>query len=163
VDLALVVALAVTTTLLAVTCGLLVVVLSAARRTRRDLDVSRSEVERLAARVERMERDATQRPVVPETGYLITDAGTRRPEEPAGTDEVRTRVVLSAGLAEPVVKVLAFGYGVHRALSPQNRNRIRFEMAREIRRARKLRRRTARRAQRQATSRARAAGSQAVT
>jgi len=39
------------------------------------------------------------------------------------------------------VKVVAFGHGVRRALSAESRNRIWFEMRREVRRARKQRRR----------------------
>jgi len=159
VDLALVVALAVTVTLLAVAVVLLAVVMAGSRRTRQALDDSQAEVKRLTARVDQLERSAAQqRPTVPEAGYLITDAGTpRRASIDDHSEGNQTRVVLSAGLAEPVVKVLAFGYGVHRALSPQNRNRIRFEMRREVRRARKQRRRTARTAQRKSTAQARAA------
>ena len=51
------------------------------------------------------------------------------------------RVVLSATLGEPLVRAVALGHGVRRALSAESRNRIRFEMRREVRRARKQRRR----------------------
>jgi hypothetical protein len=37
------------------------------------------------------------------------------------------------------VKVAAFGHGLRRALSPESRNRIGFEMRREVRAARKRR------------------------
>jgi hypothetical protein len=67
--------------------------------------------------------------------FVITDAG-----RPARAD-VPDRVVLSAAVGEPLVKVVAFGHGVRRALSPESRNRIWFEMRREVRRARKQRRR----------------------
>ncbi|MGN6723175.1 MAG: hypothetical protein ACTHJM_11235 [Marmoricola sp.] len=74
-------------------------------------------------------------PVVAE--FLITDIGTEAPEIP---DEVSSRLVLSATVGEPLVRLAAFAYGVRKALTPENRNRIRFEMRREIRRARKARR-----------------------
>ena len=54
---------------------------------------------------------------------------------------VPDRLVLSATVGEPLVKVAAFSHGVRRALSAQSRNRIWFEMRREVRAARKRRRR----------------------
>lgn len=151
-DLALVVTLAVTAVLLAVACGLLAVALTGSRRAGRALEASQAEAAALAARIEQLERaPRAPEPVVPETGFLITDVGTRhgdRGDDPSD-DAIRTQMVLSSVVAEPLVKALAFGYGVRRALSPQNRNRIRFEVRREVRRARKLRRRDARRAARQ--------------
>lgn len=73
--------------------------------------------------------------------FLITDAG-----EPATEQPIDDRVVLSATLGEPLIKVAAFGHGMRRALSPRSLNRIRFEMRREMRRARKERRREMRQA-----------------
>ena len=153
-DLALVVTLAVTAVLLAVACALLAVALTGSRRAGRALEASRAEVAALTARIEHLERTRrTPEPVVPETGFLITDVGTRHDDQgdDPGDDAARTQMVLSAVVAEPLVKALAFGYGVRRALSPQNRNRIRFEVRREVRRARKLRRRGARQAARRST------------
>jgi hypothetical protein len=75
-------------------------------------------------------------PVAPAVAeFLITDAGAPEPEA-----AVRDRVVLSATLGEPLVRVVAFGHGLRRALSAESRNRIRFAMRREVRRARKSRR-----------------------
>ena len=68
--------------------------------------------------------------------YLITDAGLEKP-----APNVPDRLVLSATLGEPLVKVVALGHGLARALSPESRNKIRFEMRREVRRSRKQRRR----------------------
>ena len=51
-------------------------------------------------------------------------------------------------LGESLVTIASFGYGVRRALSAENRNRIGFEMRREVRRARKQRRRDLREAKR---------------
>jgi hypothetical protein len=88
-------------------------------------------------------------PVVAE--FLITDIGTEARE---GAEEVSSRLVLSATVGEPLVKLAAFAYGVRRALTPENRNRIRFEMRREIRRARKARRAAGRAAAAEARSQA---------
>ncbi|HEX4191103.1 MAG TPA: hypothetical protein VHZ06_08925, partial [Marmoricola sp.] len=77
--------------------------------------------------------------------YLITDAGAVPGEvNPEDQVAVPDRLVLSATLGAPLVKVAAFGHGVRRALSPESRNRIRFEMRREVRSARKRRRRQVR-------------------
>jgi hypothetical protein len=63
---------------------------------------------------------------------------------------VSSRAVLSVTVGEPLVRLVAFGYGVRRALSAENRNRIAFEMRREVRRARKDRRRELKAARRSA-------------
>lgn len=55
--------------------------------------------------------------------------------------EVPDRLVLTATLGAPLVKVAAFSHGIGRALSAESRNRIRFEMRREVRASRKRRRR----------------------
>jgi hypothetical protein len=149
VDLTLVVGLAVTATLLAVTCVLLAFAVAGGRAARRALAASRAETERLAARLEQVERARQAHPPAIPEEYLITNVGSA-PEDDADDEGARTSLVLSTALAEPLVKALAFGYGVRTALSPQNRNRIRFEMRRTVRQARKRRRRTAREAAREA-------------
>jgi hypothetical protein len=53
---------------------------------------------------------------------------------------VPDQLVLSATIGEPLVKAAAFGHGLRRALGAQSRNRIWFEVRREVRRARKQRR-----------------------
>jgi hypothetical protein len=68
--------------------------------------------------------------------YVITDAGRGGPRA-----TLPDRVVLSAAVGEPLVKAMAFGHGLRRALSAQTRNRIGFEVRQEVRRARKHRRR----------------------
>ena len=59
-------------------------------------------------------------------------------------------------LRETVVKAAALVHGLRRALAPETRNRIRFEMRREVKRARKQRRADTRQARREWTSRQRA-------
>ncbi len=92
---------------------------------RRRLDVLTTQLERQSATMIRVDDPA----------FVITDAGTR--DEPTVSD----RVVLTATLGEPLVKAAALGHGLRRALSAESRNRIWFEMRREVRRARKQRRR----------------------
>lgn len=73
---------------------------------------------------------------------MITDAG----QPPRQVDD---RVVVSATLGEPLIKVVSTAYALRRSLSAENRNRIFFEMRREVRRARKQRRREMRAAWRE--------------
>jgi len=67
------------------------------------------------------------------------------------------RLVLSATVGEPLVKAMALGHGVRRALSAESRNRIWFEVRREVRRARKQRRRETKEAWRRMQAEERAA------
>lgn len=90
---------------------------------------------RLDAITEQLERQSAMIRV-DDPAYVITDAGASAPRP-----NVSDRVVLSASVGEPLVKVVAFGHGVRRALSAESRNKIWFEMRREVRRARKQRRR----------------------
>ena len=113
----------------------------------------RERVEDLAARVERRDApaavaDGASDAAADGAAYVITDAGTVPPLEPRPM--VSDRVVLNAALGEPLVRAVALGHGVRRALSAESRNRIRFEMRREAKRARKQRRREMRDAYREA-------------
>ncbi len=124
----------------------LVAVLRSRAASRRALAASRAETELLRQRLEMLEERAESlernSAAIAKTfaedhaSYLITDAGSERSEP-----NVPDRVVLSATFGEPLVKVVSFGHGLARALSPETRNRIWFEMRREVRRARKQRRR----------------------
>jgi hypothetical protein len=55
---------------------------------------------------------------------------------------------VSVAAGESLVRVLSLAHGVRRALSPENRNRIRFEMGREVKRSRRQRRRDLKEAKR---------------
>lgn len=127
--------------------GVVVLVLRALARSRHRLDAAARESadlrERLDALAEQLaEQQDRQRHALAATdqgngtAYVITDAGDVRPEP-----TVPDRVVLSATLGEPLVRAVSFGHGVRRAMSAESRNRIWFEMRREVRRARKQRRR----------------------
>ena len=80
--------------------------------------------------------------------------GTLRGTPAAADDEPATTTAstpLSAGqfasvaLGESLVRVLSLGYGVRRALTAESRNRIRFEMRREVKRSRRSAAATSRR------------------
>ncbi|MCZ4500776.1 MAG: hypothetical protein JWQ74_3331 [Marmoricola sp.] len=118
--------------------------LAAAQRESDDL---RSRLEQLTAL---LEPSLEELPAESAT-YLITDAG-RRTGRLAGAvgDQVQVpdRLVLSATVGRPLVKAAAFGHGVRRALSPESRNRIWYQMKREVRSARKRRKALVRQYQR---------------
>lgn len=116
---------------------------AAAASARADMEALRAQVEELSSELA-VARGAADG-VPPQTEYVITTAG-EPVADPGGLPTVPDRAVLSVTLGEPLVKIAAFGYGVRRALSAETRNRISFEMRREIKRARKERRRAARRA-----------------
>lgn len=137
-------------TLLAVLGALLAI--ASSRRAQRALDDSRADVAALRSRVDELE--ATRHAAVPAAAparpsaeYVITTAGTGGDAVPA-EPTVADRVVLSATFGEPLVKVVSLLYGVRRALSAEQRNRIGFAMRQEVKRARKQRRRETREARR---------------
>lgn len=127
--------------------------------TRAEAQALRERVESLARRLDRYDAARPDPTTVPDPGagtgagaaYVITDAGEDRPgvlAEPRPM--VADRVVLNAALGEPLVRAVALGHGLRRALGAESRNRIRFEMRRESKRVRKQRRREMREAYRQA-------------
>jgi hypothetical protein len=143
------------------------VALRASRRERRRLaalvESSHADVEALRARVEELSRELSTGSSV--TGaeaheFVITSLpdGTLRGTPVAAADEpsatTTTSTPLSAGqfasvaLGESLVRVLSLGYGVRRALTAESRNRIRFEMRREVKRSRRQRRRDLKEAKR---------------
>jgi len=132
------------------------VALRASRRERRRLaaqvDAAHADVEALRERVAELSRRlAGVRPAADAREaheFVITSLpdgrlrGTLAAEdepEPAGTP-LSAGQFASVALGESLVRVLSLGYGVRRALSAENRNRIRFEMRREVKRSRRQRR-----------------------
>jgi hypothetical protein len=166
-DLATVVALGTAASALLVGLLALWIMLLRARGLERQLVATRDDVAALGKRVEALVPEADPRPVRTELGYVITDLSepgdavtwtdvsplrrsedsTEQPSEAPA--EITTAAFASLALGESLVKAVAFGYGVRRALSPENRNRIAFEMRREVRRSRKQRRRELKQARRQ--------------
>jgi hypothetical protein len=146
-----------TTAVLLVLVVLLVMLLRSRAESRRELALAVAETAELRSRLdalsEQLERFVATGPVqVGDAAYVITDAGEPRPEP-----TVPDRVVLSATVGEPLVKVVSFGHGLRRALSAESRNRIWFEVRREVRRARKQRRRETKEAVRRMHAEERAA------
>jgi len=94
-------------------------------------------------------------PVAAPVEFVITDLGREEPPtEPVGLDGPAFADIV---FKETVVKAASFAHGVRRGLAPANRNRIRFEMKQEVRRARKQRRADLKAAQRDLHARQRAA------
>lgn len=128
------------------------VLLVRGRRSRADLEAmllaARRETDELRRRLDELtDHGATGAPVARARGgapeaFVITHVGD--PDEAEKTalaaSPVPDRLVLSATLGEPLVKVAAFSHGVRRALSPESRNRIWFEVRREVRASRRRRR-----------------------
>jgi hypothetical protein len=137
---------------LALLAVVLVALLVLARtRTTRELREARAEAASLRAQVEEIERrlaQAASRPRV-EAGYVITHLG-EEDHVPADRDGARASgsvervdgaLFADLVLRETVVKTASLAHGLRRALAAETRNRIRFEMRREVKRARKQRRR----------------------
>lgn len=132
--------------------------LQASRRDRRrlaaQLESAQADVEALRARVEEVcsrLNDGTSGGAGPEAHeFVITSLpdgtlrGTLAPSDDEPTTTVSSQLTAgqfaSVALGESLVRVLSLGYGVRRALSAENRNRIRFEMRREVKRSRRQRR-----------------------
>ena len=147
----------VVTVLVVLLIGYLVVV----RRTRRQLAATRRETAELRSRIEglsaqmaeQMARLRTHRapsrwpanrppdstsPTAP-AEYVITAIGTE-PDPGPGPERIDGRLFADIVLREAVVRAASLAHGVRRALAPETRNRIRFEMRREVKRSRKQRR-----------------------
>lgn len=134
----------------------------ARRRTERELAQARLETGELRARLTDLERrltrpDARQQ----QTEFVITDLGRDEaaapaaPEAPAPPPQVGSALFADLVLRETVVKAASLVYGVRRALDAETRNRIRFEMKREVRRSRKQRKADTREARREWAARQR--------
>ncbi len=126
---------------LGVVCLALVVALfrlrAVASRVSVDLKALREQLDGLERRV--AERPAAARVSAPAPAeFVITDLG--RAEQPAEPARVDGPAFADIVLRETVVKAASFAHGVRRGLAPATRNRIRFEMKQEVRRARKQRR-----------------------
>jgi hypothetical protein len=91
--------------------------------------------------------------------YVITRMGEPEVEEPAPTaTTVAAPVFADLLLKETVVQTASLFHGLRRALAPETRNRIRFQMRQEVKRSRKQRRAELREVRREWQARQRAAG-----
>lgn len=130
---------------------------AAERRAEAALAGARAEAAELRARLDAMATSlaAAERPPSDAAEWVITDVGNSS-EPPPAPARIEGRLFADIVLRETVVKAAALGHGVRRALAPETRNRIRFEMKRETKRLRKERRATVRQLQREAAARQRA-------
>jgi len=150
---------------------LAVVLLRSRATTARELRSAHAETASLRAQIEDIERRVAASLTAPrprvDPDYVITDLGEAGPEAsaapapaPAAGDAAVERIdsALFADLVlrETVVKTASLAHGLRRALAPETRNRIRFEMRREVKRSRKQRRADLKQARRawEATQRA---------
>jgi hypothetical protein len=141
----------------------IVVVLLRSRATiARELGSVHAEVASLRAQVEDLERRAAaparSRPDA-DPEYVITHLGEAEPvPSTGGVERVDSALFADLVLRETVVKAASLTHGLRRALAPETRNRIRFEMGREVKRARKQRRADLKAARRHRASTQRAVG-----
>jgi hypothetical protein len=118
------------------------------RRARRELAETRREAAELRSRVDglarQMAEQKTQRSAEPQvvpdpTEYVITAIGSE-PDPLLVPERIEGRLFADIVLREAVVRAASLAHGVRRALAPETRNRIRFEMRREVKRSRRQRR-----------------------
>ena len=131
----------------------------AARRAALEREQHERDVETLRAQVERIERSLAGPAAEPATAQLlITTAGEDTDDERAVVEARVVPAPLFADLVlrESVVQAASWAAGVRRALAPEHRQRVRLEMRREVKRARKQRRAELRVARREWHARQRA-------
>ena len=120
--------------------------------TARELRSVHAEVASLRAQVDDFERRPTP-PARPRAdadpdfvitrlveGDALTTTEPATATEPGPVERVDSALFADLVLRETVVKAASLTHGLRRALAPESRNRIRFEMGREVKRARKQRR-----------------------
>lgn len=124
-------------------------------RTRSEAAELRARVEALAAQAALAGRAAHAEP----EEFVITHLGEPDEDELGPGDDTRIdrRLFADLVLRESLVKAAALGHGVRRALAPETRNRIRFEMKREVKRSKRARKDEYRRVREEIRARERAA------
>jgi hypothetical protein len=140
-----------------VALGLALTLLRARSRTNRELAAARAETAELRGQLEALERRISRPEVrsAPEAEFVITKLGEAE-TEPVPAPQIDSTLFADIVLRETVVKAASFAHGVRRALDAETRHRIRFEMGREVKRARKQRRADTRQAVREWQARQRA-------
>jgi hypothetical protein len=133
-------ALGVAVLLLVLTVTVLLTVRRDRRRTVQALAESQAEAAALRERLDALSH-RIEAPARPAEEFVITDIGNREVESPDhAPTRIEGRLFADIVLRESLVKAASLGYGVRRALAPETRNRIRFEMKREVKRSRRQRR-----------------------
>lgn len=141
--------------------ALLAVLLRDRARVHAELAATRAEAAELRDRIDALAQQVVASRREPEE-FVITHLG--EPEADADqhgalTEDQRIdgRLFADLVLRETVVKAAALGHGVRRAMAPETRNRIRFEIKREVRRSRKARKEETRQVRREMQDRRRQA------
>lgn len=111
-------------------------------RSRAELAATRAESTELRRRVDTLARQVEDRQTTTPTDgeFVITEVGREIAEDRAPAPRIEGRLFIDLVVRESVVKAAGLTHGVRRALAPETRNRIRFAMKQEVRRARKERR-----------------------
>jgi hypothetical protein len=143
---------------LAVLCLVLLVATVRARRAwARERSTTQADVADLRTRLEELEHERQVPTMATEAEYVITGLGSEAEPSPApAAAPVDGAAFADTVLRETVVKAASLAHGVRRGLAPAARNRIRFEMKQEVRRARRQRRADLKQAQRDLHTRQRA-------
>ncbi|MBA2953045.1 hypothetical protein GON03_01885 [Nocardioides sp. MAH-18] len=129
----------------------------ARKRTERELARARTETDELRDRLADLERRLTRaEPPRQPTEFVITDLGSPTTDPGTPSPPVGSALFADLVLRETVVKAASLAYGVRRALDAETRNRVWFEMKREVRRSRKQRKADTREARREWQARQRA-------
>ena len=155
-DMAMLLALATAAVVVAVAIVVTVVVMSGRRRLERELDASRAQLDRLGDQVDELSRQVAEsaNPHEPSStrasrefvitslpGKALSTALTSpEPTDAPDPEHLSAGEFASVAVGESLVRLISIGYGVRRALTAENRNRIRFAMRQEVRRARRQRR-----------------------
>lgn len=144
--------------LLGATLLLTVAFVRARSQTLRALSTARAETLTLRGQVDEIERRlTTPRSVARDhTEYVITHVGDDEPADPEPAPRLEAPLFADLVLRETVVQAASLVHGLRRALTPESRNRIRFEIRSEIKRSRKQRRAELREARRDWEARQRA-------
>ena len=124
------------------------------RAVRRDAAQARAQLADLHARIDDLER---RQQVEPAADYVITGVVQDEVAPPTLPADIDAPLFADLVLRESVVKAASYAHGLRRALSPETRHRIRFEMRREVKRSRRQRRDDVRAAQRERRARERGA------
>jgi hypothetical protein len=139
----------------------------ARRRWRAQLDAARADVDALRARLDALESSGTDEQPPSSVGQRefvittlpegraplriaepMTDAESCGQPGPLQVSAPTAAQFATVAVGESLVRLVSLAYGVRRALSAKNRNRIRFEMRHEVKRARRQRRRDLKEAKR---------------
>lgn len=136
------------------------------RRTYATLEAARADAREALAEVAALKVRLTSiEPRVEPVEYVITHlgegldsvAGAPDPTTVGADQKIDGKLFADLVMRETVVKAAAFGHGVRRAMRPESRNRIRFEVRREVKRSRKVRKDEFKQVRREMRDRQRAA------